>query len=141
MEYARQFKIAKTRVKIYDAWSKEARKDADRLEAKMLQLIEDEKLPESFKIDGKPVYTSDELWASPRDGDHAALVAVLESHGLRELLPKSINSQSLSGWVREFRNDMGELVIQDDEHPEGLPRDIADSLKITERTRVKINGL
>lgn len=142
MQYANQFAAAKARAKQYDKWAKECRAEADTLEGIVLDLIENEELPSSFKSTrGASVFTSDETWASPRDGDHQRLARVLESLGMTELLPKSVNSQSLSGWVREFRNELGEVVIQDEEHPEGLPREVADVLKITQRTRVKVNGL
>lgn len=117
-----------------------AEKDLKPLQEQMLQLIEDGKLPTSFKFGNGTIYTQSQLWASPKDGNHARLTDVLKSLGLVEYLPQTVNSQSMSGFVREFRNDLGEVVVQDEDHPDGLPKELAEVLNISERTSLKASG-
>lgn len=140
MEVARQYYEADAVVKAAKRQLADAERELKPLQEQMLQLIENGKLPESFKYSKGSIYTQSQLWASPKDGDHGRLATVLESLGLVEYLPKTVNSQSLSSFVREFRNEFGEVVVQSEDHPDGLPKALADVLNISERVSVKASG-
>lgn len=140
MEVANLYYEADAVVKSAKRQLADAEKRLKPLQEQMLQLIEDGKLPTSFKFGRGSIYTQSQLWASPKDGDHERLSNVLESLGLVEFLPKTVNSQSISGFVREFRNELGEIVVQSEEHPDGLPVPLAEVLNISERTSVKASG-
>lgn len=140
MDVARRYYEADANVKAAKRELQAAEKELKPLQEQMLQLIEDGRLPESFKFGNGSIYTQSQIWASPKDGDHANLTNVLESLGLVEYLPQTVNSQSLSSYVREFRNDYGEIIVQSDEHPEGLPKVLADALNITEKVSLKATG-
>jgi hypothetical protein len=116
-------------------------KKADKTGSLILDLIIEEKLPGSFKRpSGANIHTQSQLWASAKD--HAHLARVLESLGKFELLPKTVNSHSLSAYVREFVDDeTGEIVVQSDEHPEGIPQELLDALNVNTKTVTKIVGL
>lgn len=133
MEIAEAFRIASKRVKDAKMELKDANVELGKLESVMLDLIENEKLPASFSHNGASIYTREEIWASAKDKDHAAVVAVLESLGLVEYLPQTVNSQSLSGYIREFKDESGELV--------GIPEELLAVLKITKKPRVIAAGL
>lgn len=140
MEVAARYYEADALVKLAKRELAAAERVLKPLQEQMLQLIENGKLPASFKHAQGSIYTQTQLWASPKDGDHKRLSDVLESLGLVEYLPQTVNSQSISGFVREFRNELGEVVVQDEDHPEGLPKELADVLNISERTTVKASG-
>lgn len=105
------------------------------LQQRVLDLMVAGELPESFKHEGASVFTREDIWASPRDGDHQALSDVLRLMGLVEYLPKSVNSQSLSAYVREHKND------ETGEFDETLidPR-LRDVLKISKTTKAIVTG-
>jgi hypothetical protein len=70
---------------------------------------------------------------------------VLQSLGLIEYLPKTVNSQSLSAYVREFRDELGQVKIgtvpQDGTlATDGLDPRLADILNLTEKFDVKATG-
>lgn len=119
----------------------EVRESMKKYEARLIDHMENERIPESFRLGKASVFTREETWASAKDGDHANLVTVLESLGMRDLLPKTVNSQSLSGYVREFRDEDGEVVIASEDNPEGLHPDLAAALNITRKTKVIVTGL
>lgn len=133
MEVAEAFRVASKRVKDAKKELKDASTDAAKLEQRMLDLIENGKLPASFAHNGASIYTREEIWASPLDGNHERLTGVLESLGLMEYLPRTVNSQSISGYIREFKNDEGELV--------GIPEELAAVLNITKKSRCIAAGL
>lgn len=133
MEVAEEFRKASVRLKDAKKELKDAAEASAKLERQMLDLIEDGKLPESFRHNGASIYTREEVWASPKDGDHQAVVAVLKELGLTEYLPSNVNSQSISAYVRGFRNEQtGEL--------ENLPPELEAVLKITKKARCIASG-
>lgn len=99
----------------------------------VLGLMEDGQLPESFKLNGATVFTREDIWASPSEG-HEALAAALSELGLVEYLPKSVNSQSLSAYVREHKDDDGEF----DESL--IPETLRAKLKISRTTKAVVTG-
>lgn len=134
MEVAEAFRKASKRLKDAKKELKEAAAEVSSLEGRMLDLMEAGKLPESFRHNGASIYTREEIWASPADGNHQAVVEVLESLDLHEYLPSNVNSQSISAYVRGFRNEeTGEL--------EGLPTELEAVLKITRKSRCIASGV
>lgn len=134
MEVAEAFQQASKEVKRLKKDLSDAQVELRKREAQMIELIEGGKLPESFKLNDKPIYTREDIWASAKNGDHDALVAVLNKLGLTEYLPKTVNSQSISGFVRGFKDeDTGELV--------GIPDELLAVLNITKTPRVIASGL
>lgn len=134
MEVAEAFQQASKRVKDAKSELAKAQTEVRKLEAQMVELIEARKLPASFQLNGKPIYTREDIWASAKDGDHDALVVVLKTLGYTEYLPRTVNSQSISGFVRGFKDDdTGELV--------GIPEELQAVLNITKTPRVIASGL
>jgi hypothetical protein len=117
------------------ALTKKVNERCTKLEEQVLNLIEDEQLPPSFRGKlGSSIYTRGEIWASPLEGNHARLTEVLRGLGTgwEHLLPTNVNSQTLSGIVRGAYNE--------DTDSFDLPPDLLTVLKITKKTRVVSNG-
>lgn len=137
MDVADAFYQADARYKALQAELSEAKKERDRLEAQMLEIVERGLLPASFKHGKGSIYLHSQMWASAKDGDHEAVSRVLESLGLYEFLPSTVNSQKLSAFVREFRDELGQIKIGGDD---GLPQELADVLNIRENQSVRATG-
>lgn len=56
-------------------------------------------------VDGYTAYLQEEVWASPLNGDIAALCAALKEAGFGDMVAETVNRQTLSAWVREHRKD------------------------------------
>lgn len=136
MEVAKLFERKTAQKKRLTAMLKKSNELVADLESQMNELIENEKLPSSFKGPalGASIYTREEIWVSPKGGDHAALTAVLRDLGLVEYLPSNVNSQSMSAYVREHYNKKtGEF--------DGLPQALIEALEITKKQRVIAAGV
>lgn len=132
MEVAHDYVLLNRKKRSLDRELAEVKKQIEEMEPVMLDLIESEQLPHSFKIDGASVFTREQLWASPLDGDHQALAQALDELGLVEYLPKTVNSHSISAYVREHLNEDGEV--------EGIDPRLLDRLKITRQTKAVVTG-
>lgn len=137
MEVAAAFYESDARVKTAELELKDAREERGKLEDQMKDLIEQNKLPSSFKQGRGSIYTHSQLWASVKDKDHERATGVLESLGLVEFLPSTVNSQKLSAYVREFVDDLGQVKIGGED---GLDPRLAEVLNITERVSVRATG-
>lgn len=117
--------------------------------------MENEQFPMSSKVDGASVFHRTQIWAGPAevliDGqpakDHARLTRALISLGLDDLAPKTVNSQTLSSYVREEIDkvprldvDTGELLDLEQRAARALPPVLFDALKITEKHEAVVNG-
>lgn len=134
MEVAKEHVAETRRKRALESDLRKANNNIEKLDERLQELIENEELPASFKCDGASVYTRDQLWASAKDGDHAALVEVLKTLGLRDYLPKTVNSQSLSAYVREDYN------YETGEFSDELDTRLLEALNITIKTKVVVNG-
>jgi hypothetical protein len=135
MEIAAEFEKRCKQKKRLAALTKKVNERCTKLEEQVLNLIEDEQLPPSFRGKlGSSIYTRGEIWASPLEGNHARLTEVLRGLGTgwEHLLPTNVNSQTLSGIVRGAYNE--------DTDSFDLPPDLLTVLKITKKTRVVSNG-
>jgi len=123
------------RKKQLDLELKTVKAELETVQQKVLDHMEEGRLPESFRHDGASVFTRAEIWASAKDGDHESLAGVLSEMGMVEYLPKNVNSQSISAWVREHRNE------ETGEFDEDLidPR-MREVLKITVTNKAVVNG-
>lgn len=133
MDYAREYVSLTREKRDLEAQLAGVKKNLEELEPRILEMIESEQLPESFRLDGASVYTRSQIWASPAGGDHENLTRVLSELGMVEYLPSKVNSHSISAYVREHINpETGQI--------EGLPPELEAALKITETTKAVVNG-
>ena len=94
--------------------------------------------PTNARIDGATVYHSSQVWASPLDGDHDALTHVLSELGLYEYVPHTVNSQSLSAYVREHLDEDETKDLE--ERLATLDPRLRSALKITDKQQIKVTG-
>jgi len=82
-------------------------------------------------VDDHTVYLHRQLWASVRGANeeekHAAC-AILEEHGLGWMVQPSVNSNTLSAWLREQE----EAYDSFDDLMQNMPEDLKEVLKISE---------
>lgn len=129
MELAAEL-VNKTREKRdLDARLDAVKKEIAGLEARILDAMEAGDLPMSFKLGRSTVFYRSDVRASAKD--HAQLTEVLKSLGLTEYLPKTVNSNSISAYVREHINDEGEIV--------DLDPALRDALNITEQHKAIVH--
>lgn len=78
---------------------------------------------EGQKVNGVTLYPHRQVWAS-HGGDPQRAVAAMRAAGMDDLI--TVNSQTLSAWVRERRaND------------EPLPPEVAEAILVTERVSLR----
>lgn len=108
------------------------KKEIEHAQTALLQAMEDGKIPTSFRHkSGVAVFLRTETRASAVD--HMVVAEILRELGLVELLPKTVNSQTLSAYVREHINeDTGEI--------EDLDPRLAEAIKITVTPKVIVNS-
>lgn len=110
---------------------------AKKLKARVLQHMEDGEWPDNARVSGATVYLHTQVWAGPLLG-HDDLTAVLNDLGLFEYTPKTVNSQSLSAFVRE--HDTGDKTASLEERFASLDPELKSALKISEKITVKVTG-
>lgn len=142
MEVAAKFESLSRAIKEADKALKALREKIGPVHDRVLWLIENEKLSHSFKMpSGSNIHLQSQTWASAKDGDHERLAAVLQKLGYVEFLPKTVNSHSISAFVREHMDEMGEVIVKTEDNPDGLPQELIDVLKISTKSQVKPTGL
>lgn len=109
------------------------------------------KWPLSGKVDGANLHHKLEVWASPikndlNKPDHDQLSVVLEALELFEFLPKTVNSQTMSGYVRDHLHeddddDVKAMPIEDRLLHNGFPPELLAVLNITEKDVINANQL
>ncbi len=108
--------------------------------------MENGDFPEKSTVDEATVFLFRQIWASPVGGDHDRLTAVLDALGLDEYKPSTVNTQSLSAYVREeikkapVFDDDGNLLTLEQRARRVLPQALVDALNITEKRDVRVNG-
>lgn len=83
---------------------------------------------ESFARNGRTFYLSTKTFASPKAGMSDELIIALKEHGSGDLVKESVNSSTLSAFVREMKENIG------DELPDWL----TDVANVFEKTTVGI---
>ncbi len=61
----------------------------------------------SVKLDGRTFYLFGQVWARPLPEEDVA--GALERCGLADLVKRTVSTQALSAWVREYTKDGSEL--------------------------------
>lgn len=77
-----------------------------------------------MKVDGKTVYLTRELWASPKDKDQS--FNYLKLIGLGDYVAETVNSNSISAFVREMEKSQ-----------EPLPDGFEDHFRVSEVFKIK----
>jgi len=98
----------------------------DRVEEELLKAYE-RNGTSSVRCDGRTVYLHRQLWARPKDGDHALVCDLLRAHDLGDLVRTSVNAQTLSSLVRER-----------DAEGTPLPEDLAAAIDVSEAYRLRV---
>ena len=78
---------------------------------------------QNCNVDGYTVYLQTQVWASLQD-DRIAAIAALKDAGLEDMVQETVNSQTLSAWVRE----------QED----GVPESLKPHLRVNEVTKLRM---
>jgi hypothetical protein len=108
--------------------------------AKLLSAMQEGQWPESFKLPtGGTVYLHSQVWASAKDGDHDTLTEVLRDLDLVEYLPSTVNSQSISAYVREHLSDDEAADLET--RLASLDARLKAALNITEKNDVRVVGI
>jgi hypothetical protein len=95
--------------------------------------MEDGKLSTSFKCGKSNIHLHTQVWASPKES-HDNLTDVLRELGMDEYLPRTVNTHSISAFVREHIDPDSQEVV-------GLPPELEAALKITHKMSVRVTGL
>lgn len=117
----------------------------------LLTSVDGGAFPESSRVEDATVFLFRQVWASPADGangkaDHDRLTAVLDVLGLDEYKPSTVNTQSLSAYVREeikkapVFDDEGKVLTLEQRARRVLPSSLVDALRITEKREMRVNG-
>ena len=99
--------------------------EIERVEAEMVQEMLQEEV-QSFSRGGQLFYLSSRTWASPVPERKADLYAWLKDHGFGDLVQETVNSQTLSAWVREQTEEAE------------LPEDLRQLVNVYEKQTVNI---
>lgn len=143
MERAKRLVQITRRLNTIKAEDKALKDEAEGLRAQLLDDIENEQIPESFRCDGASVFTKHTVRFGPADGDHAGLSLVLEELGEIELLPSTVNHNRLSSFVREFLDPDESMPIADrllSDNPKAIDPRLLAALKVMEEDDVSVNG-
>lgn len=126
MQMAKQFVGHSRRKTELEAELSDVKKKMGELEPVLLTAIEEEKFPESSRVDGMTVFLRRQVWASAKDGDYEAACEALRAAGLEEYVNTRFNVQSVSAYVRDLERE--EIPLD--------PRLVA-ALNITEKFSVQ----
>lgn len=109
------------------------------LEAELLKRYEHAGMQSMKTASGHTVYLRRELWAGAKDKNIDGLTRALKDVGLGELVKESVNSQTLSSWVREQEKQLaqehGDLDV--DGLLAALPAPLHPVLSIAEKFSVR----
>ena len=103
-------------------------KDLKEKLAKLMPKVEEELLQagvDSLKLDGASVGTRSQLWAKPKNGDYEKACEALRKAGLDDFVRERFNTNTLSAYVRELR---------DNDQP--LPESFVGVIEVSEVTKV-----
>jgi len=103
-------------------------KDLKEKLAKLMPKVEEELLQagvDSLKLDGASVWMRSQLWAKPKNGDYERACKALEEAGLSDFVRERFNTNTLSAYVRELR---------DNDQP--LPESFDGVIEVSEVTKV-----
>jgi len=106
-----RYRDARQKKEAAEAALREASADCDQAEAELVELLTARNATTTAKYDGIGSVTlvKPRLYASFRKEDEANLFSYLEQEGRADLIKPTVNSQSLSGFIRE-RVEQGQVV-------------------------------
>jgi hypothetical protein len=140
-EYAQKMALLNDRLEAAASVTKALEERLKPIEATVRQYMENGDLPEGFKAGGRTFFFQRQLWAGPAES-HEALTGVLAGLGLTEYLPKTVNAQSLSAYVRECLDPDKLLPLEQrlaSPEPRPLEPELLAALKVTEKVTLKCN--
>lgn len=103
------------------------------LEPQIMQRFENAGMQSMKSTSGVTLYINRQLWASPRNGDHATLVAALREIGLTDMIKTQCNTQTLSAYIREQEKDLFTGKASPDELIAKLPPVLQSCVEISEK--------
>lgn len=117
----------------------------------LLTFVDTGNFPESSRVEDATVFLFTQVWAGPAKGpdnkpDHDRLTAVLDGLELHEYKPSTVNTQSLSAYIREeikkapVFDDDGKVLSLEQRARRVLPASLVDALNITEKREMRVNG-
>jgi len=99
--------------------------EIEHVEAEMVQEMLQEEV-QNFSRGGQLFYLSTRTWASPVPERKAELYSWLKDHGFGDLVQETVNTQTLSAWVREQTEEAE------------LPEDLRQLINVYEKQTVNI---
>jgi hypothetical protein len=123
-----------------------------KIKARLMQAMEDGEFQSSSRVAGATVFLRTEIWAGApkvRDErgkevtDHRPLIAALEAAGLRHLLPRTVNTRTLTSYVKECLDEAEVDALASLEEriaASTLPDVLKDVVTVTEKHDIRING-
>ena len=123
-ELADRLKAAKDRKKELDAHVKETNAEIEQLDSQLSDLMAEQEV-ERFSRNGSTFYLNTRLFASPAAGCRDDLMRALKDNGYGSLVVETVNSNTLSSFVREQK------AANEDEIPAWLEPLISAYEKVT----------
>lgn len=123
MSIVREWARAETLKRALEAQLREIKAEQREREIEVLEYLAHEGIDRVSIAEGT-VYHQSQLWASLSDNRDAAHAAMKRA-GLGDMVKETVNSQTLSSWVRE----VGE---------ENIPASVAPHIKVSESHRVRM---
>lgn len=123
-ELADRLKAAKDRKKELDAQVKETNAEIEQLDSQLSDLMAEQEV-ERFSKNGSTFYLNTRLFASPAAGCRDDLMRALKDNGYGSLVVETVNSNTLSSFVREQK------AANEDEIPAWLEPLISAYEKVT----------
>lgn len=141
MDYARELVALQDELDVLEAQIKDLETRIAMRKEQVQLLIDTGDLPDSFHCNGRNIHIAHQIWASPADGDHPRLTEVLRELGLIEYLPSTVNTHSISAYVREFADPNEALLIEErllSADPKPLDPQLLAALKVTVKSAVRV---
>lgn len=102
-----------------------AKEKIEQVQQAMITIMTNEEIP-NFSRNGKTFSLTTKSYASVKADGKEDFIVWLDEHGFGDLAPRSINSQTLSSWVKEQTEDRE------------LPEEIKPLLSVFEKTTVSV---
>jgi hypothetical protein len=125
MNRLQEFARLALRKRELEAELREVQDQMARLEAELIEEFVATGL-QYARVGNLVVYLTQEVYASPANGDHDRLAEALAKLGLDDLVTSRVDHARLSAWVREMRRE-----------GEEIPAELAELIKISEVVRLR----
>ena len=102
-----------------------AKEQIEQVQQAMIAIMTNEEIP-NFSRNGKTFSLTTKPYASVKPDGKEDFISWLDEHGFGDLAPRSINSQTLSSWVKEQTQD------------QELPEEIKPLISVFEKTSVSV---